>query len=536
MQPALYARYSTENQRETSIADQLSKGRERCDRERWPAPMEFSDAATSASTLLVSRPGGKALLDAIYCGQVTVLIIEALDRVFRNLVDQEQTVAHIEFLGVRIIGLQDGYDSLNENREMPRIVNGMVNQQYLRVIGQKTHRGLIGQIERGYHAGGLSYGYKSVADIQGEQILGHHLVIDQVQAGWVRWMYEHYADGWSVQRLAHELNRLGIASARGGTWAVSAIYGRADRGSGVLNNELYIGKYVWNRGKYIKHPVTRKRIRQDNPESEWMIKPAPDLRIVSEELWLRAHERMRAPTREGGRGRGARPTTLFGGLLRCSICDGAVVAVSGTLYGCAARKDRGPSVCTGTFAKRDSTDKRLLALIREQLLAPGAIAEMHVQFKAALRALRAGSAGARESADKRRKELEGEIARLVDAIASVGVSSALAGRLKAAEAEKERLAAQVPVTPTAAHERAIEDGLARYKRQVMDLQGALTDDVGKARVLLRELVGEITLTQDGEGVFAAIGKPTEAKMVGGGGLSMGLVAGTRFCIERYRVA
>ena len=75
-------------------------------------------------------------------------------------------------------------------------------------------------------------------------------------------------------------------------------------------------------------------------------------------------------------------------------------------------------------------------------------------------------------------------------------------------------------------ERAIEDGLARYKRQVMDLQSALTDDVGKARALLRELVGEITLTQDGEGVYAAIGQPAEAKKMGNGGLSMGLVAGT----------
>lgn len=118
----------------------------------------------------------------------------------------------------------------------------------------------------------------------------------------------------------------------------------------------------------------------------------------------------------------------------------------------------------------------------------------------------------------------------------MGHSDALATRLALLEAERNALAARAPEPAVAAQERAIEDALARYKRQVMDLQAALTDDVAKARELLRELLGEITLTQDGEGVFAAIGQAAEAANVANGDLSMGLVAGTRFCIDRYRVA
>lgn len=532
MKTALYARYSTAKQNETSIADQFRLGRARCTSEGWAVPLEFSDAEISASTPIIDRPGGKAMLAAAYAGEFRVLVIEALDRAFRDVIDQEQTLRRLEFAGIRIIGLVDGYDSESEHREMYRGMRGLFNQQFLRDVGKKTHRGLSGQIARGYHAGGLSFGYRSEPD--GER--GHKLAIVEEQAAHVRWIFEQYAAGWSVQKICYDLNARGVPSSRGGTWAVSAVYGRADRGTGVLNNELYIGKYVWNRAQFVKDPDTRKRTRVDRPREEWVIRAEPGLRIISDELWHRAHVRMRAPTRDGGRGRGARPTTLFGGLLRCSLCGGAVVAVNGRDYGCAARKDRGPTVCAGVFAPRAKVDARMLALVRESMLAPAAQAEAQAQFKVALRALRSGNVELRSTSDRRRRELDAEILRLVDAIGKMGHSDALGVRLAMLEAERQALASRAPVPAVAAQERAIEDAAALYKRQMMDLQSALVDDVAKARELLRELLGEITLTQDGEGVFAAIGQAAEASSVANGDLSMGLVAGTRFCHERYRVA
>lgn len=57
------------------------------------------------------------------------------------------------------------------------------------------------------------------------------------------------------------------------------------RGTGVVNNELYIGRLIWNRLRYIKDPSTGKRVSRLNPESEWIIKDVPKLRIVDDELW-----------------------------------------------------------------------------------------------------------------------------------------------------------------------------------------------------------------------------------------------------------
>lgn len=532
MKAALYARYSTAHQRETSIADQLRLGRVRCASEGWGEPLEYSDAEISASVPIAKRPGGLAMLTAALAGDFQVLVIEALDRAFRDVVDQEQTLRRLEFLGIRIIGLVDGYDSAAEHREMYRGMRGLFNQQYLRDIAHKTHRGLSGQVQRGFHAGGLAYGYRSEAD--GER--GHRLVIVPEQAEVVRQIFTLYADGCSVQRIAAHLNERRIPTARGGTWAVSALYGRADRGTGVLNNSLYVGRYVWNRAKFVKDPATHKRTRIDRPREEWLIAERPELRIIDDDLWQRAHQRMREPTREGGRGRGARPTTFFGGLLRCWRCGGAVVAISGRLYGCAARKDRGAVVCEGVFAPRQAVDQRLLSMVRERMLSPAAIAEAQAQFTAALKALRGQQATARAQVDRRRRELDVEILHLVDAITRMGHSDALATRLKLLEAERATLATPASAPDPARQVRAIEDAAARYKRQVMDLQAALADDMPRARELLRELLGEITLSQDGEGVFAAVGEqPAGNQLVAAGDVVYGSGCGDALFNQRLRI-
>src|SRR5216683_995147 len=438
MRAALYARYSTDNQRPTSIEDQLRLGRARARVEGIDDVVDYTDPEISAALPVESRPGSRRLMADAAAGRLQVLVIEALDRFSRNLVDHERMVRRLEFIGVRLIGFADGYDSALKGREIMRAVRGSFNEEQLRVIAAKTHRGLSGQVARGYHAGGLSYGYRSSVvgvDAKGEPI-GHRLAIDAAQAEVVRWIFARYGAGWSCQKIAADLNRRRVSSPRASTWAVSAIYGSPAKGSGILNNELYIGRYVWNRSQWLRDPDTGRRKRFSRPRGEWAIAPRPDLRIVNDTAWAKARARLDGPRLAGGaRGRGARPRTLFGGLMSCGRCGGAVIAVSQYSYGCAARKDRGPDVCIGLLVSRRDLEARLLSLVREDLLSAEAIAELQRQVAALLErsARAAGRAGA--IAKGRRLELEREIAHLVDAVASFGPSDALKARLAAAETE-----------------------------------------------------------------------------------------------------
>jgi DNA invertase Pin-like site-specific DNA recombinase len=318
-------------------------------------------------------------------------------------------------------------------RKIMRGVRGLINELYLDDLRQKTHRGQVGQVDRGFVAGGKSFGYQIV---KGDG--GSRYEIDETEAGWVRWMFERYAEGQSARAIAHEMNRQGVKSARGGTWGVSAVYGCPNKGSGIMNNELYAGRYIWNRSQWVKDPDTGARQRIERPKEEWRIIEVPELRIVSPELWSAARLRMDGPRLHGGRGSGRPTRTLFGGLMKCPHCGSAIIAVNGRQYGCTAHKDRGTTVCPGVYFSRDLAEKRLLGTLKDQWLSATAQKEMEEMVQGIFASMRKQEGKATAGARARSIELDAEIGRLVDAIASVGLSNALQQRLQAAEAEKSR--------------------------------------------------------------------------------------------------
>jgi DNA invertase Pin-like site-specific DNA recombinase len=528
----LYARYSTDKQRETSIADQLRAAQARCEREGWPIVATHADEGVSGSTPVALRRGGKALLADALAKRFDVLVCEGLDRISRDIGEAEQLVKRIEHRGIRIIGTSDGYDTEAKGRKVMRIARGLVNELYLDDLREKTHRGQAGQFSRGYHVGGVVYGYRSEPSADGR---GRCLVIDEAQAATVRWIFEQFADGHSTRALAHQLNDKGVPSPRGGTWAVSCLQGSSAKGLGLINAEIYLGRVTWNRRQWIKDPDTGRRRYVERPREEWQVREQPELRIISDALWQRVRDRQR---KGSGRriGSGASPRTLFGsGVLRCAACGGAVVAINALRYGCSARKDRGPSVCPQALTvMRDALDKRLIAELRAELLTPSALAELQREVRAAVATLHREQGTGANAARTRLAALQGQIGRLVDAVASVGISAALQARLQAAEAERAELeqlvqhAGSPPPTSTA----LVADVTARYRRLVLQLQQVLEQetDRDRTRAILADMIGTVVIGRDqatGE-PYADLEEPAERLMLSAVGESLGVVAGARF--------
>ena len=100
----------------------------------------------------------------------------------------------------------------------------------------------------------------------------------------VRRIFQDYAKGISPKKIAEALNLEGIPGPQGGAWGTSTIHGNRERGTGILNNELYLGRQIWNRLRYVKDPQTAKRISRLNPETDWVITDVPDLRIIDDAL------------------------------------------------------------------------------------------------------------------------------------------------------------------------------------------------------------------------------------------------------------
>ena len=197
--------------------------------------------------------------------------------------------------------MSDGFDSDSKGYKIHAGVRGLINEIYLDDLREKTHRGLTGRAVKGYNTGGRCYGYRHVPIEDGTRkddygrpvIIAVKRKIDPEQAKWVRQIFEWYAEGRPPRWIAAELNRRGVKSARGGTWADSAVYGKMRTGTGLLNNVLYVGRYVWNRSNWVKDPDTGKKKRVPRPEDEWVVTDMPKLRIVPQVLWDRVKARQK---------------------------------------------------------------------------------------------------------------------------------------------------------------------------------------------------------------------------------------------------
>lgn len=345
-QIAIYARYSTDLQSEASIEDQIRICQERAEKEGWQVHNCYTDHGQSGSTLL--RPGVQMLLADALDGKFEIIIAEALDRLSRDQEDIAGIYKRLTFAGVKIITLSEG-----EVNDLHIGLKGTMNALFLKDLADKTRRGLRGRVEAGKSGGGNSYGYDVVKKFNdaGEAIRGDRK-INESEAATVRQIFNDYATGKSPRAIAGELNAANISSpsgkARLSQWGASTIHGNRQRGTGILNNELYIGRLVWNRLRYIKDPDTGKRVSRLNPQTEWIIKDVPEMRIIDQKLWdkvkARQGEQKASKTADKtapGYWDRRRPRYLFSGLVKCGVCGGGITNLNAERVGCASARNKG---------------------------------------------------------------------------------------------------------------------------------------------------------------------------------------------------
>lgn len=142
-------------------------------------------------------------------------------------------------------------------------------------------------------------------------------------------MFELYSKGQSLKRIAFLLNTEGVMSPQpqkgrvSQSWCVSSV-------RHILKNDRCAGQIIWNTKRKVRVPGTGRRIYSRRTRSEWVVTPAPHLRIVSEELFASVERRFEVTQRLWGAGvevkgltRGhAKQVYLFSGLLVRGECGG----------------------------------------------------------------------------------------------------------------------------------------------------------------------------------------------------------------------
>lgn len=504
---ALYARYSSDNQRDASIEDQLRQCRERAAREGWTVTETYSDRAISGASLI--RSGIQSLLADTQAGRFDIVLSEALDRISRDQEDVAGVFKRLRFAGVTIVTLSEG-----EINELHVGLKGTMNALFLKDLAIKTHRGIRGRVEAGKIGGGNAYGYRVVhqLDARGEPIRGEREIIEE-QAEIVRRIFREYVAGKGPQRIAADLNRDGIASPTGKRWNDSTIRGNRIISSGILNCELYVGVIRWNRQKKLKNPDTGRSAYRLNPESEWIRSEAPELRIVPQELWDAAKARQndlttlyknqieasRAATRtmmakNGGLNATHRPRTLLSGLVFCGCCGGTYARRGQDRFACSNHVLANGCDNARTIA-RTVLEARVLTGLHERMMTPDMAAEAMRAYAQETNRL---NCERRQSEDATRRDLAETIkaiAEIVRVIEQGGWHRALSDRLTELETKQDGLTARLSDVPRDTPD--IHPNIAEtYCRRIERLTAALDhpDDALEAADALREVIDRIVVT------------------------------------------
>lgn len=361
----IYARYSSDLQNAASIEDQIRLCSQKIEAEQWQMVNCYTDAAMSGASLM--RPGIQALITAALQGEFDIVVAEALDRLSRDQEDIAGIYKRMEFAGVKLITLSEG-----EISTLHIGLKGTMNAMFLKDLADKTRRGLRGKVEQGKSGGGLSYGYRVIKefDSRGEIVKGER-EINAYEASIVQRIFKEYAfENRSPKAIAAQLNEEGVPCPSGKAWGQSTINGNRKRGTGILNNELYIGRLVWNRQRYIKDPATGKRVTRMNPEHEWVIQDVPELAILDIHFWDAAKARQRDLDRLGPKlWQANRPKYLLSGLLKCGCCHGGFSKINSTHYGCSTYKNKGKAVCDNALTiRRDKLEGLVLNAIQNRLM------------------------------------------------------------------------------------------------------------------------------------------------------------------------
>ena len=245
------------------------------------------------------RPGFQAMMREALQKKFDIVMAEALDRFSRDQEDTAGLFKRLTFAGVNIVTLAEG-----DITHLHIGLKGTMNALFLKELAEKTRRGLRGRIELGKAGGGVSFGYRIVRRLENGVVSTGEREIVPEEAAIVRRIFNDYRAGASPKQIAKALNAEGVRGPRGALWSPSTIHGNPERGIGILHNELYIGRLVWNRQRFLKDPDTGKRVARANPPSEWITKDVPELRIIDDEVWQAVQTRYASVQRKWKAGRG----------------------------------------------------------------------------------------------------------------------------------------------------------------------------------------------------------------------------------------
>lgn len=296
----LYARYSSDNQREESIDAQVDAISKYAKQRNFIIIDEYIDRAKTATS--DRRPNFQKLIKDSGKGQFSTVIVHKLDRFARNKYDSAIYKQKLKTNGVNLVSVTEQLDGSPESIILESVLEGMA-EYYSQNLAREVRKGMFENAKKSLHTGGRPpLGY-SVVDKK--------LVINEYEAEAVRLIFNRFIVGTSYTEIIAELNERGFKTRNGQDFAKNSLYE-------ILVNQKYAGVYVYNRASSATAKGQRNNhLAKSDKDVVKNIGGCPA--IVTPEIFQRASEIIKTNKRLRG-GIAAREKYLLSGLVICGNC------------------------------------------------------------------------------------------------------------------------------------------------------------------------------------------------------------------------
>ncbi|MDR0678046.1 MAG: recombinase family protein [Holosporaceae bacterium] len=406
----IYARYSTENQRETSIEAQLRACLEYAAKNNLKIIEEYCDRAKSGTTMEKREQLKKMMADSKK-GKFSKVLIFSLDRFSRNLRDYLNNTYTLERNGVSLRSVTEHIDDSYSGKILAAVI--MLNaEMYVSNLAEHIKKNQKEAALKGLYVGGtLPLGY--FVDSNKEY------VIDENEAAIVRQIFKMYASGKSYREIIGHLNAMGHRTKSSGEFGSNSLYH-------ILKNEKYIGTY-----KFGKDSEPDKCIVLEN-----RIPP-----IIGKELFDEVQAKLVENKLSSGRNR-AKRNYMLSGLIKCGVC-GANMHINSrknknnTLYSSYICPNSRKKECPNNRGiRRKFLERYVMGKINYHLFAYASLDEITAMLNE-YNASQSEKTHSELDGEKRAlSEIKKRIRNLTDSIASGTNSKAIKDELKKLEREK----------------------------------------------------------------------------------------------------
>ena len=401
MTAVIYARYSSDNQREESIEGQIRECTAYAEKSGITVVKHYIDRAYSAKT--ANRPEFQQMVKDSERRLFDLVLVWKLDRFARDRYDAAHYKHILQRNHVKLVSATEPISDSPAGIMMESMLTGMA-EYYSAELSEKVVRGMTENVLKGkYNGGTVPIGY--VIDEN------RFFQIDPLKAPFVVEAFKRYAEGATMKGIMNWLNSQGVTTNRNQKFTYNSV-------QTLLTNRRYIGE---NRFQDIVMPDTI---------------PV----IVEKELFDRVQEKIaknrRAPARHKAEDDYLLTTKLF-----CGMCGAMMFGECGTgrnkvvhhYYKCANAK-RTRSCKKKTVRKvwlEDLVVNATLEMLQDDR-AIDAIVEMVMQ-------LQDQENTTLPLLEKQLKETETGIQNMLNAIQAGILTSSTKERLEALEAQKKEL-------------------------------------------------------------------------------------------------